>query len=170
VNTPDPNASATVQGKLQHRAFGAVVLLKGLNGLIEMAGGLALLFVSNAAILGWVRLVTSSELSEDPHDVIANALVHWAQTFGHDSRIYAAVYLLLHGAVKAALAGSLWHGANWAYPAAIIFISVFVVFSAYRLSLGWSIPLAAIIILDLFTLLVIGREWRAHGASMSPRR
>ncbi len=127
-----------------------------------MAGGLTLLFVTNAAILGWVRLLTHSELSEDPRDFIANSLVHWAETFGHDSRIYVALYLLLHGAVKAGLAGLLWHGTKWAYPAAIIFIGIFVIFSAYRLSLGWSIPLVAIIILDLVTLWVIGREWRAR--------
>lgn len=127
-----------------------------------MAGGLTLLFVTNAAILGCVRLLTHSELSEDPRDFIANSLVHWAETFGHDSRIYVALYLLLHGAVKAGLAGLLWHGTKWAYPAAIIFIGIFVIFSAYRLSLGWSIPLVAIIILDLVTLWVIGREWRAR--------
>jgi uncharacterized membrane protein len=152
-------------GKLQRRAFDVVVFLKGLNGLIEMASGVLLLFVTNAAILGWVHLLTGSELSEDPRDVIANSLVHWAQTFGHDSRIYAAVYLLLHGAVKVGLAGSLWHGTKLAYPAAIIFIGVFVAFSVYRLSLGWSIPLAAIIFLDCFTLWIVGREWRAHGAT-----
>ncbi len=164
MNAQDSNLSGAIESKLQHRAFDAVVLLKGLNGLVEMASGIALLFVTNASILYWVRLLTRSELSEDPRDFIANMLVHWAESFGHDSRIYATAYLVLHGAAKITLAGLLLHGTKWAYPAALGFIGLFICFAGYRLSFGWSLPLAAIFILDLFTLWIIGREWRAHGA------
>jgi uncharacterized membrane protein len=162
VTTPGLDPADSFESKLQHRAFDAAVLLKGLNGLLEIAGGVALTLATNASILRWVQLFTRSELSEDPRDFIANSLVHWAETFGQDSRIYVAAYLVLHGAAKITLAGLLLHGTKWAYPAAAGFISLFVAYAGYRLSFGWSLPLAAIVVLDVFTLWIIGREWRAR--------
>jgi uncharacterized membrane protein len=150
----------TDERKLQHRAFDAVVLLKGLNGALELAAGLALIFVSNAAILAFAQLVTSKEISEDAHDFLANALLHWAENFGADSRLFVAAYLMFHGAAKVTLATLLLKGVSWAYPAAMAFLGLFVAYALYRLSHGWSLPLAGFILLDVLTVWLIGRESR----------
>jgi uncharacterized membrane protein len=157
--TPQERAAAG-EGGLQHRAFDLVVLLKGLNGALELIGGLTLIFVSNAAILAFVRIIVRGELSEDAHDFLANGLLRWAENFGRDSRLFVAGYLLFHGAAKVSLAALLIRGVSWAYPAAIVFLTVFMAYAVYRLSHGWSLPLAAFILLDALTVWLIGREWR----------
>jgi uncharacterized membrane protein len=159
VTADGQGGSATETGKLQHRAFDIVVLLKGLNGVLELFGGFALIFISNAEILGWAFMITRNEISEDPNDFLANSLLHWAESFGRDSRLFVAFYLLFHGVAKISLATMLMRGASWAYPAAMTFFSVFIAYSAYRLSLGWSLPLAGFVLLDALTVWLIGREW-----------
>lgn len=151
---------ATDEGKLQHRAFDLVVLLKALNGTLELAAGLSLILVSNAAILAFARLVTRKEISEDAHDFLANALLHWAENFGADSRLFVAAYLLFHGAAKVTLATLLLRGVSWAYPAAMAFLGLFIAYALYRLSYGWSLPLAGFTLLDVLTVWLIGREWQ----------
>lgn len=148
--------------QLRHRAFDLVVLLKGLNGALELAGGTALLLVSGPVILAWVNLLTRSELSEDPRDFIAGALLHWAEHFGRDSQFFVAAYLLFHGVVKVSLAFLLLLGKSWAYPVAIIFFSIFVGYAGYRLSLGWSFTLAGAVAFDVVTIAIIAREWIHH--------
>jgi uncharacterized membrane protein len=147
-------------GRLQHRAFDIVVLLKGLNGALELIAGTALILVSNAVILAFARVITRNEISEDAHDFIANALLHWAENFGRDSRLFVAGYLLFHGLAKVTLATLLIRGVRWAYPMAIVFFGLFITYALYRLSDGWSLPLAGFILLDVLTVWLIAREWR----------
>jgi uncharacterized membrane protein len=47
--------------------FEVGIVLKGLNGLLELVGGVLLLIVSPAAIKGIVVTLTAGELSENPH-------------------------------------------------------------------------------------------------------
>ena len=58
--------------------FEVGIVLKCLNGLLELVGGVLLLIVSPAAIKGVVRTLTEGELYEDPHDLIASRLLHAA--------------------------------------------------------------------------------------------
>ena len=79
------------------------MVLKGLDGALELIGGLLLLVVSPAAIQALVRSLTQHELSEDPHDFVANHLVRLAQGLSHHTELYAAIYLLVHGIAKVVL-------------------------------------------------------------------
>jgi uncharacterized membrane protein len=60
---------------------------------------------------------------------------------------------------KVVLATSLLMGKSWAYPVALAFFSIFVAYAGFRLHLGWSWPVAVIIVLDLFTIALVAREW-----------
>jgi hypothetical protein len=48
------------------RTFKVGLVLKGLDGVLEVAGGILLLFLSPHAIEHLVRALTAHELSEDP--------------------------------------------------------------------------------------------------------
>lgn len=48
------------------------IILKGLNGLLELIGGGLLLLVNPEHLHRWVVALTQSELNEDPNDVIAS--------------------------------------------------------------------------------------------------
>ena len=144
-----------------HGLFDVVVVLKGLNGLAEIASGTALLSLQAGTIMDCVNWLTQAELIEDPQDHLAILLQHWAAGFGHDSQQFAGTYLLAHGIVKVLIAVLLFMEKTWAFPLAVALFSLLVTFSGYRLSLHWSWILAGFVAFDLFTLWLITKEWRA---------
>jgi uncharacterized membrane protein len=144
-----------------HGLFDGVVILKGLNGLAEIASGTALLLLQAGTIMAWVNWLTQVELIEDPNDIFAMLLRRWAMGFGHDAQVFAGLYLLAHGVVKVFLAGILFMEKTWAFPLALALFSFLVTFSIYRLSLNWSWILAGFVAFDLFTFWLIAKEWRA---------
>ena len=155
----DTPAKATAQ----HRFFDIVVILKGLNGALELIGGTGLLLLPVGAIIGWVSYLTQSELSNDPTDMFSSMLMTWAQNFTGDTQRFAALYLLFHGIAKTSLATLLLMGKKIAYPVAITFFTAFVLYALYRLFfLHWSWFLAGFVAFDIFTIVVIWREWQAE--------
>ena len=158
------------RGKLMHQLFDVVIVLKGLDGILEAAAGLCFLFVEREAIRVFVTAITARELSEDPGDFIATTLQQWAAAFGQDTQAFVIAYLLFHGVAKVTLATSLLMEKDWAFPVALIFFSVFVAYASFRLYLGWSWLLAAIILLDLATISLVAREWRVTRSDGAGRR
>ena len=65
-------------GDLLDRAFAIGITLKGLDGVLEVVGGVLLLVVSSTTIDNMSRALTQHELSEDPHDFLATHLLHAA--------------------------------------------------------------------------------------------
>ena len=53
------------------RAFEVGIILKGLDGILEVVGGLLLLLVSPATINQVAKALTQHELSGDLHDFLA---------------------------------------------------------------------------------------------------
>jgi uncharacterized membrane protein len=58
------------------RFFAIGIVVKGLDGLLELIGGILLLLVDPARIHHLVIRLTQPELSEDPRDFIATHLLH----------------------------------------------------------------------------------------------
>lgn len=163
AGTDRPAAIARSHAGATHRVFNLMVILKGMNGVLELGGGLALLLSQTGAVDGLVHALTAAELAEDPHDPIANALNDWAAHLGHETQVLAGAYLLLHGAVKTGLAGLLLRGKYWAYPVAIAFFAIFIAYMLFRLSRDWSWPLFGLVAFDLAMVAVILLDWRASG-------
>ena len=63
---------------LLDQTFEVGIILKGLDGMLEVIGGLLLLVVSPATIDRIVTSLTQHELSEDPHDFLATHLLRTA--------------------------------------------------------------------------------------------
>ena len=158
------NSSQTQNPKphgILHGLFDVVVILKGLNGLAEIASGITLFLLQTGAIVVWVNWLTQSELIQDPNDLFATLLRRWAISFGHDAQIFAGFYLLAHGIVKTLLSILLFMEKVWAFPLAMVLFPLLVAFSIHRLSLNWSWTLVGFVCFDLFTIWLIAREWRA---------
>ena len=82
-----------------------------------------------------VRL-TQHELSEDPHDVIANRILGYTHGLTGSAVTFAALYLLVHGIVKIVLVAALLRNQAWAYPWMIGFLVIFIGYQLYRLALS----------------------------------
>ncbi|HVB77458.1 MAG TPA: DUF2127 domain-containing protein, partial [Candidatus Nitrosotalea sp.] len=104
------------RGDLLDRAFLVGIVLKGLDGVLEVTGGVILLLVSPSTIDRVTQTLTQHELSEDPHDFIANHLLHATGALTGASLRFGAAYLLSHGLVKIVLVAALLRNKLWAYP------------------------------------------------------
>jgi uncharacterized membrane protein len=141
------------------------VFFKGIDGLVELVGGVVLLFASPAHLQGAVDVATAGELAEDPHDIIANLIRHGVSHLGGSGVQFLALYLLLHGVVKVVIVGALFLGSKRVYPWAIAALVGFVVFQLYELVRAPSVGIAALTVFDVFIIWLTWREWR-HGREL----
>jgi len=145
---------------LLDQTFEVGIILKGLDGVLEVLGGLLLLVVSPATIDRVVTSLTQHELSEDPHDFLATHLLRTAHGPTGAAVLFGAVYLLAHGLVKVVLVVALLKNQLWAYPWTIAFLGVFIVYQLYRLSLRASVGLTVLTIFDALIAWLTYREYR----------
>ena len=146
---------------LFHRMFGIGVWLKGIDGVLETAGGILALIVKKSTVISVILLLTQQELIEDPHDVVANFLRQAVEHITTSSKIFGGIYLMGHGAIKVFLAVELLRNRLWSYPAAIAFLCVFIGYQVYRITLHHSPVLMAVTGLDTVIVLLIWREYIA---------
>lgn len=143
-----------------HKIFDITLLLKGAHAFIEMLGGVLLYSVSAASILRIVNFFVADEIREDPHDVVANYLLHAAQNFGGTAQSFAAFYLLIHGVINALIVVALWKEKLWAYPLSLAALVAFMIYQLYLLSFGYSLWLVIFTVLDV---IVIALVWHEYG-------
>ncbi len=157
------------------RAFEVGIVLKGLDGILEVVGGLLLLLVSPATINQIARALTQHELSGDPHDWLATHLLRYAGELTGGAVLFGAIYLLSHGVVKIVLVAALLRNQIWAYPWMIVFLVVFIVYQLYRMTFAPSIGLVGLTVFDIAVVWLTYREYgkqqaiRASPASGPPQ-
>jgi uncharacterized membrane protein len=142
------------------RTFRISISLKGLDGLLEIVGGVILLFVAPATLQSWARTLTGHELAQDPHDFIANHLLHSASQLSRSTTLYGAVYLLSHGIAKVVLVVALLRNQLWAYPWLIALLGVFIVYQTYRMTYRFTLGLLLLTLFDIFVVTLTVLEYR----------
>ncbi|WP_428936704.1 DUF2127 domain-containing protein [Fontivita pretiosa] len=148
------------KNKVIHSLFEIGLIGKALDGMLEVVGGSLLFLVNPDQINGVLRILTEHELSEDPHDLIAGPLVRSARHLTTDTKVFAATFLLWHGAVKLALVWSLLRKRWWAYPIAIAAFGLFLAYQVYRFAYTRSTWLLALSLLDLFVIVITWLEYK----------
>ncbi|WP_334121716.1 DUF2127 domain-containing protein [Glutamicibacter sp.] len=144
------------------RLFRVSLVLKGLDGLLEILGGVLFIVVRPEQLDSLVRILTQHELSEDPGDFIANALLKASGTLTVSSSWFAAAYLLLHGLVKVVLVWAVLKDKLWAYPWMIAFLVIFIGYQSYQLITVFSLGMLLLTLFDLFIVWLTVREYRIH--------
>lgn len=139
------------------------LFFKGIDGLLETLGGLVLLIVKPEQISHLAKWLTHGELSQDPHDFIANHILKTAHTLTGASLIFGAAYLLSHGLVKIVLVIEVLRDHLWAYLALIAITALFVVYQVYRLTFDrFSVGLLLLTIFDLIIIYLTVKEYARH--------
>lgn len=151
---------------LLHRIFVVGLWGKAIDGALELAGGLLLLLIPPATLNRLVIALTQHELVEDPRDWLAMTLRHAAAQLSVDSRLFGALYLLVHGLVKLGVVVGVLRGQRRAYPAAIGVLGLFMAYQVYRLSYAFSTGLLLLTIADAA---IIGLTWREYTSSRGER-
>jgi uncharacterized membrane protein len=142
-----------------HRMFEVALLLKGLNGLVELVGGTLTLFIPLRTVNQLVLWLTASEIENDPNDWLANTLIDAAEKLSMGTKEYASFYLLAHGAVKVFLVYSLWREKIWAFPIGLSLIGALVCYSLYRFTHTHAVSLLFFAAIDLIIMWFIWREY-----------
>ncbi len=149
------------------RFFAIGIILKGLDGLLELVGGAFLLFVAPAQINQLAILVTQPELTEDPNDFIANHVLHGAAGLTDHVVVFTALYLLAHGIVKVVLVTALLLDKLWAYPWMIGVLVIFILYQFYQLTLT---PSPGLVALTVFDILIVVLTWHEYGRHRQRRK
>ena len=156
------------RARLRETLFRLSVLLKGLDAILEVLGAIALWIVSPGFLASAVHFLTQDEITEDPHDLIANALRHAAARLSLSSEHFMAIYLLAHGIIKIAMVAALLRNRLWAYPVAIFVFTGFIAYQLYRFTLTGGIGLILLTLFDLFLIALIWLEYRAQRRLRTP--
>jgi uncharacterized membrane protein len=143
-----------------HVLFRIAILFKGIDGILETAGGAILLFISRQDIRHIVYGILQHELLEDPNDPIANYLMKAATHLTVSTKTFAAAYLLVHGIVKMGLATAIWRYRLWAFPLAGVLLLLFVVYQFARFTFTHSILLLLLTAVDVFIIALLPREYK----------
>lgn len=136
------------------------VILKGIDGILEIVGGFILLFIKPQTINSIVMALTQRELAEDPKDLLSNLIFQTAHDLSLSAKLFGAIYLLSHGIVKVILVISLLRNKLWAYPATIIFLVIFIFYQIYRFSHTHSLWLALFTLFDMMVVWLVWKEYK----------
>lgn len=142
------------------RTFVVTLILKGLDGVLELVAGVGLLLVSPAQLEAAARALTRHELREDPHDPFAHWLIGYTGNLSVSATLFGAVYLLVHGVVKIVLVVAVLRDRLWAYPWLIGFLVAFIGWQGYELVVHFSWGLAALTAFDILIVALTVREYR----------
>jgi uncharacterized membrane protein len=150
-------------GDATDKAFKVGLFFKALDGIIEIIGGLILLIIKPEQINHLAHWLTEGQLSQDPHDFIANHILKTAHALTGASLIFGAVYLLSHGIVKVVLVVEVLRGHLWAYKALIGVFGLFAIYQLYRIIFDkFSISLTLLTIFDVLIIYLTFVEYNRH--------
>lgn len=145
---------------LLRNSFRTGITIKGIDGILETIGGIALWFISPEKMNAITRALLAHEIEHDPHDFIATHLMHLAHRMASADPTFASIYLLAHGVAKIVVVSALWANKIWAYPAAIAIFGTFCAYETYRWTHTHSFTLAVLTIFDAIVIVLTCLEYR----------
>lgn len=146
---------------LLEKVFEGGIIIKGITGLFEFLSGLLLFFVSPATMHRFIAFVTQRELLEDPHDKIANFLVHSTQHIGTGSKTFLIIYLWIHAIIKLIAVIGILKNQLWAYPFSLITLGLLMLYQLY--TVFFVKPSVGMIMLTIFDVFILWLIWREYG-------
>ena len=140
---------SSTRSSLDHRLFQIGVAIKGLDGLIELVGGLLLLIFGPRRInstLGRLAL-EHPWLGAHVHSVSPNS-VHLVMA-----------YLFFQGVIKLWLAEALLRERKWVFPVALVLLGLLTVSLIVEFFIHHSVGAVVLFVLNLIIMVLIWREY-----------
>ena len=140
--------------------FDLALILKAVNGSLEMLGALLVLFVPPSLVLKLAEFATGGELAQDPSDPVVAFIREAARAFAVHTHYFLAFYLALHGLIKVLLVIGIFAKKKMAYPLFMLSLAVFGAYEAYRGFVLHELLLQALALFDFALLLLTVHEYR----------
>ena len=145
-----------------HRAFIISLWLKGLGGLTELIGALALLLIPVSVFKDLGSNLSSALLNANPENAFGLAILKYTESLDGSTTMLGAIYLVTHGAVKVVLVYALFRNRMWAYPMMLAALVIFVGLQTAEMFHQFTWGVFALTIFDGFMIWVTNREWQLH--------
>lgn len=148
------------KNNIVHKSFEIGILLKGIDGVLEVIGGILLKFLNPDRLNKLTVLLTQHELSEDPRDKISRYMINFSANFTVNTQNFGVFYLVSHGIVKIILVTLLWKRKIWAYPITIVSFVLFIIYQVYRYTIYHSMWLIVLSIFDVIMIILTFMEYK----------
>lgn len=143
------------------KLFDIAIAVKGIDGALQLIGGLILAVIPASVVTGFAHAVISRDLLGDPEGTLARHLQIATEDFVNGgTRTFAVVYLIAHGVIKLGLVVALARKIRPAYPVAAVVLAAFVVYEVIRAVHTHSIALPFFAALDVVIIVLVLREYR----------
>ena len=153
---------------LLDKTYEVGIIIKGIDGTLELIGGILVLVLSPGTILSITNFFTQDALQENPHNFLANHLSEAGNHLASGQTTFAALFLLTHGLVKVVLVTCLLLNKFWAYPWALVVLTLFLVYQTYLLVTKTTFGMAFLTVLDVIIIYLVYREWQKVRSEQSP--
>ena len=144
---------------LLHNFFEITILIKGISGLLEIMFGFLFIFLDRQTIYNLLIGASHRKVISHSGHFAADYLVRQANNFSLNTKYFIAFYFLFYGAMNLFLIISLLRGKMWAYPAAMVFFVIFIVYQFYRFFMRHSGLLLFFAIFDIFLVALTWFEY-----------
>jgi uncharacterized membrane protein len=143
------------------------IVVKGLDGLAELAAGLALL-VSPTLVHEVLSGIVGKTSGSHGHTMlfISQYIARLDKDLAASGLTFLIIFLLSHGVIKIILVYCLLKKITRAYPAAVAVLGVFLIYQVYVFILSPTIGMAFLCLLDAA---IIGLVWREYRVLLSEK-
>ncbi len=138
-------------------------------GFIKLILGITLLNFINMSTSDLFNKILSNEITEDPSDIFVKTIGFFIDKSLTHITYFIPVYLIFWGFVDAFLSINILKQKLWAYKISIFLISIFVLYEIYRYTHTHSLILLFIILIDLFIIWLIGKEYKILVLEADPK-
>ncbi|MEP7233847.1 MAG: DUF2127 domain-containing protein [Ignavibacteriota bacterium] len=143
-----------------HRAFWLSLFIKGLDGALQLLGGIAVLVVAPGTLGKTYRYFTRFLVGNRTHNPEADFIREAAHSFHMSVAWLIAIYLLVNGIIKVLLVYGLLKEKMWVFPAALAGFSIFFSLEVWRLSIHFYWGIVIFMAISVFVITMVILEWR----------
>ena len=128
---------------------------------MEVTAGLIIAITGPQRLYSLALQWTNPELYQGRQSHTAELIRQGAAALAELPGHFVIFYLLVHGALKMAITGTLLrHRGVWVFPFAAVILAGFIAYMSLELADKWSNWLLGLALLDTVTLLLVLNEWR----------
>jgi uncharacterized membrane protein len=143
-----------------HRAFWWSLFIKGLDGLLQLIGGIAVLVAEPGTLGRTYRYFSRFLVGHRAHNPEADFIREAATSFHISVPILVSIYLLANAAIKLLLVYGLFKERLWVFPAAFVGFGILFSLEAYRISVHFHWGILILMCISIFVITMVALEYK----------
>jgi uncharacterized membrane protein len=131
-----------------------------LYGILRLIFGISLLFFIDTPVVEILDKIMAHELTQDPNDVLLNAVRSFFSLHGYVITYFLAGYFIFWGLTDVVLSINILRNKLWAFPVTIVLIIGFVFYEIFRFTHTHSLVLLVVMFFDVFVAWLVWRHYK----------